>query len=138
MQLVEEWSKKLSNMLNEGSGYLKRMQTEATAYFDPSGEEATRFQFYFGPNQYQTLKESSKLSTSGKNLHLDKLIYFGWPIVRWVNRFFVVYLFDWLNSWGINMGIVLLLLTQKRHSKRHNCQRLPISLHWRSKIFSKN
>ena len=100
-----------SSSINEGSGYLKDMQAETTVYFDPSGEKASQFQFYFGPNQYQTLKESSKLSTSGKNLHLDKLIYFGWPIVRWVNRFFVVYLFDWLNSWGINMGIVLLLLT---------------------------
>ena len=100
-----------SSSINEGSGYLKDMQAEATVFFDPSGEKASQFQFYFGPNQYQTLKESSHLSTSGKNLHLDKLIYFGWPIVRWVNRFFVVYLFDWLNSWGINMGIVLLLLT---------------------------
>ena len=100
-----------SSPINEGSGYLKNMGAEATVYFDPSGEKASQFQFYFGPNQYQTLKESSCLSTSGKNLHLDKLIYFGWPIVRWVNRFFVVYLFDWLNSWGINMGIVLLLLT---------------------------
>ena len=100
-----------SSPINEGSGYLKEMQAETTVFFDPSGEKASQFQFYFGPNQYQTLKESSKLSTSGKNLHLDKLIYFGWPIVRWVNRFFVVYLFDWLNSWGINMGIVLLLLT---------------------------
>ena len=100
-----------SSSINEGSGYLKNMEAETTVFFDPSGEKASQFQFYFGPNQYQTLKESSKLSTSGKNLHLDKLIYFGWPIVRWVNRFFVVYLFDWLNSWGINMGIVLLLLT---------------------------
>lgn len=100
-----------SSPINEGSGYLKSMQAEATVYFDPSGETPSQFQFYFGPNQFQTLKESSHLSTSGKNLHLDKLIYFGWPIVRWVNRFFVVYLFDWLNSWGINMGIVLLLLT---------------------------
>ena len=100
-----------SSSINEGSGYLKNMEAETTVFFDPSGEKASQFQFYFGPNQYQTLKESSHLSTSGKNLHLDKLIYFGWPIVRWVNRFFVVYLFDWLNSWGINMGIVLLLLT---------------------------
>ena len=100
-----------SSPINEGSGYLKNMEAETTVFFDPSGEKVSQFQFYFGPNQYQTLKESSKLSTNGKNLHLDKLIYFGWPIVRWVNRFFVVYLFDWLTSWGINMGIVLLLLT---------------------------
>ena len=102
-----------SSPINEGSGYLKSMQAESTVFFDPSGEKASQFQFYFGPNQYQTLKESSKLSTSGKDLNLDKLIYFGWPIVRWVNRFFVVYLFDWLTSWGINMGIVLLLATAK-------------------------
>ena len=100
-----------SSPINEGSGYLKRMQAETTVFFDPSGQKASQFQFYFGPNQFQILKESSHLSTSGKDLNLDKLIYFGWPIVRWVNRFFVVYLFDWLTSWGINMGIVLLLLT---------------------------
>ena len=63
-----------SSSINEGSGYLKNMEAEATVFFDPSGEKASQFQFYFGPNQYQTLKESSKLSTSGKNLHLDKLI----------------------------------------------------------------
>ena len=100
-----------SSSINEGSGYLKNMEAETTVFFDPSGEKASQFQFYFGPNQFQTLKENSKLSTSGKDLNLDKLIYFGWPLVRWVNRFFVVYLFDWLNSWGINMGVVLLLLT---------------------------
>ncbi|MBQ4082826.1 MAG: membrane protein insertase YidC, partial [Bacteroidaceae bacterium] len=95
-----------SSPMNEGSGYLKNMTAETTVFFDPSGEKASDFQFYYGPNQFQTLKESSHLSTSGKDLDLDKLIYFGWPIVRWVNRFFVVYLFDWLNSWGMNMGIV--------------------------------
>lgn len=100
-----------SSPINEGSGYLKNMTAETTVFFDPSGEKASDFQFYYGPNQFQILKESSRLSTSGKDLDLDKLIYFGWPIVRWVNRFFVVYLFDWLNSWGMNMGIVLLLLT---------------------------
>lgn len=100
-----------SSPINEGSGYLKNMEAQATVYFDPSGETASNFQFYFGPNQFQILKENSHLSTNGQDLDLDKLIYFGWPIVRLVNRFFVVYLFDWLNSWGMNMGIVLLLLT---------------------------
>ena len=40
-----------SSSINEGSGYLKDMQAEATVFFDPSGDKASQFQFYFGPNQ---------------------------------------------------------------------------------------
>jgi len=38
-------------------------------------------------------------------------VYLGWPIVRWINRFIFLYLFDFLTSWGLNMGIILLLIT---------------------------
>lgn len=30
---------------------------------------------------------------------------------KWINRFFIIYIFDWLSSMGLSMGIVLLLLT---------------------------
>lgn len=101
-----------SDTLHEGRGYMKNCSASMFTPFDPSGKSATDLQFYFGPNKYSDLKESNKLSINPeKELHLHKLIYFGWPIVRWINRYFIMYLFDWLTSWGINMGIVLLLLT---------------------------
>lgn len=101
-----------SDTLHEDRGYMKNCSASMFTPFDPSGKSATDLQFYFGPNKYSDLKESNKLSINPeKELHLHKLIYFGWPIVRWINRYFIMYLFDWLTSWGINMGIVLLLLT---------------------------
>ncbi|MBQ8269587.1 MAG: membrane protein insertase YidC [Bacteroidaceae bacterium] len=101
-----------SDTINEGKGYLKNCYASMNAPFDPSGKVATDIQFYFGPNKYSDLVDSNALAINGdKDLELQKLIYFGWPIVRWINRFFIMYLFDWLNSWGMNMGIVLLLLT---------------------------
>jgi YidC/Oxa1 family membrane protein insertase len=45
------------------------------------------------------------------DLELQEIIYFGWPIVRWINRYFIMYLFDGLSNLGLNMGIVLILLT---------------------------
>ena len=68
-------------------------------------------QFYLGPNDFHTLKATNKLSSTDKDLDLQSLVYFGWPIVKWINRFFILYLFDWLTGFGLNMGIVLLLLT---------------------------
>ena len=101
-----------SDTLHEGKGYLKVCTADMTAPFDPSGRVASDFSFYFGPNKFSILDESSELIGGEDNdLQLQKLIYFGWPIVRWINRFFIMYLFDWLTSWGLSMGLVLLLLT---------------------------
>ena len=101
-----------SDTLHEGRGYMKNCSAAMYAPFDPSGKKATDLQFYFGPNKYSVLKASNELSiNSDKELQLHKLIYFGWPIVRLINRYFIIYLFDWLTSWGLSMGLVLLLLT---------------------------
>lgn len=101
-----------SDTLNKGRGYLKNCTMDLSTPFDPTGKVATDIQFYLGPNKFSELMASNKLAVNGdKDLKLEKLIYFGWPIVRWINRFFIMYLFDWLSGWGLNMGIVLLLLT---------------------------
>ena len=101
-----------SDTLHEGRGYMKNCSVAMYAPFDPSGKHPTDLQFYFGPNKYSEFKASNNLSiNSDKELQLHKLIYFGWPIVRLINRYFIIYLFDWLTSWGLSMGLVLLLLT---------------------------
>ncbi len=101
-----------SDTLHEGRGYMKNCSASMFTTFDPSGKTPTELQFYFGPNKYSTLKTSNELTINpDKELNLHELIYFGWPIVRLINRYFIIYLFDWLTSWGISMGVVLLLLT---------------------------
>lgn len=100
-----------SNMMDKGTGFLKEYDAQATTAFDPTGKQATNLQFYFGPNHFQTLQAHNKLSISGKNLELEELVDLGWPLFRWINRFVTLYIFDWLKGWGLNMGIVLMIMT---------------------------
>lgn len=100
-----------SKQEEKGSGFLKTYEAEAKTAFDPTGAKPTTLQVYLGPNDYHTLQAHNKMSVSDKKLKLESLIYFGWPIVRLINRYFIIYLFDWLTTLGLPMGYVLLLLT---------------------------
>ena len=59
--------------------------------------------FYFGPNHFKTLKKY--------DLKLQRQIDVGnFFLIRWIN-YVVIYVFDWLGSYGWNYGIVILILT---------------------------
>ena len=101
-----------SKKIEKGQNMLKSFSANMNVPFDPTGVKATGIQFYFGPNKFGTLQECSSMSlNAGDDLELEEIIYFGWPIVRWINRYFIMYLFDGLSGLGLNMGLVLILLT---------------------------
>ena len=96
----------------KGSGFMKNYTAEMTTTFDPTGKEATNLQFYLGPNHFKTLLASNDLCINkNEDPELEDIVYLGWPLLRWINRWFTINLFDWLSGWGLNMGIVLLLMT---------------------------
>lgn len=101
----------ISTPEEEGSGYLKSYSCNTDLQFDPSGAQATQLQFYFGPNNYRLLQSMEDFRLSDNELDLQELVYLGWPLVRWINRFFTLYVFDFLTKMGLPMGIVLLLIT---------------------------
>ena len=98
-----------SRMEKQGSGYIKDYSAEMNTFFDPTGKQATDMYFYFGPNHYKTLKALDK--GRDDKWELDNLVYLGWPLIRWINKFITINVFDWLSGWGLSMGIVLLILT---------------------------
>ena len=101
-----------SQVYQKGQGYLKNYEATMQTAFDPTGAQPTQLQMYIGPNDFHTLKAHNDLSLNAdKDLELEDLVYLGWPIVRWINRWFIIYLFDWLKGFGLHMGLVLLLLT---------------------------
>ncbi|MBQ9671186.1 MAG: membrane protein insertase YidC, partial [Prevotella sp.] len=95
----------------KGSGYLKEYKASLTTKFDPKGKEPTELEMYFGPNDFRLLKSIEKQSTFDKELKMERLVYLGWPLFRIINRWFTLYVFDGLTSLGLNMGIVLILIT---------------------------
>ena len=95
----------------KGQGYMKKLMAKTNVAFDPEGNQPTRFQFYFGPNDYRILKQNSKLANSDHKIRLNRVIDLGWPIVREINRYLIIPLFNLLSKWNLNMGIVILLMT---------------------------
>lgn len=95
----------------KGLGYMKKLMAKTHTAFDPEGNSPTRFQFYFGPNDYRILKQNSKLAHGDHKIRLNRVMDLGWPIVREVNRFLIIPLFTLLSKWNLNMGIVILLMT---------------------------
>lgn len=69
--------------------------------------EETRIplQFYFGPNKFKTLKQY--------DLGMERQIPLGWSffLMHWINRFAVLPVFNWLETTGMNYGIIILILT---------------------------
>lgn len=104
-----EKTKLNSKMEAQGSGYIKDYSAEMSTVFDPSGKNPTRLFFYFGPNHYKTLTALDKGRED--KWELNRLVYLGWPLIRWINQFITINVFDWLSGWGLSMGIVLLILT---------------------------
>ena len=98
-----------SRMEQQGSGYLKDYSAEMNTAFDPTGQTPTQLYLYLGPNHYKTLSALDK--GRDQKWELNKLVYLGWPLIRWVNKLFTINIFDWLSGWGLSMGVVLLLMT---------------------------
>ena len=95
----------------KGSGYLKHYEAKMKTFFDPTGAKPTELEMYIGPNDFRLLNKIEDESKFGKDLELQRLVYLGWPLFRIINRWFTIYVFDWLTSLGFNMGVVLILIT---------------------------
>ena len=95
----------------KGSGYLKQYEAKMKTFFDPTGKTPSEFDFYYGPNDFRLLKRVEKECAFDKDLDMQRLVYLGWPLFRIINRWFTIYVFDFLTGLNINMGIVLILIT---------------------------
>ena len=100
-----------STLQSRHSGYIKQYTTHTSVPFDLTGKTYTGFRFYLGPNHYHTLKAYDENLARDERLHLNKLVPLGWKIVSWINTALVIPMFDLFTSWGLHIGIVILLMT---------------------------
>jgi len=83
---------------------VKQLSASFSMPYDHRPIENYAMQFYFGPTHYQTLKKFD-------DLQLEKQIKLGWGIFSWVNRFLVIPVFNFLNGFNLNFGLIILILT---------------------------
>lgn len=82
---------------------VKFYQTKAELAYTGQKENNYGFSFFFGPNKYKTLKAEGN--------DFNKIINMGWGPMGWINKFITVPIFDFLDGFNMNYGIVILILT---------------------------
>ncbi len=100
-----------SRMMPKSSDYIKEYDTKTVIGFDPTGGKSTDMRIYMGPNHYHTLKAYDEGVDKENRLHLQELVPLGWKIVSWINKILVIPMFDLFTSWGLHIGVVILLMT---------------------------
>ena len=93
--------------------FLKDMSMSASMEYSSENNTPLAFNVFYGPNKYHLLKEYSETYATDSNdqLALDEMISLGWRFFRWINKWIIIPLFDWINSWGIGMGWAILVFT---------------------------
>lgn len=85
------------------AGQTGKYHAELTLDHRASASKPFGMWMYLGPNHFQTLK--------AQQCGLEKQIPLGWGIFGWVNRFIVIPVFNWLDSFQWNYGFIILVLT---------------------------
>ena len=90
---------------NENPRYIKTMTSVIGLPYDPMQDNTVGMSFYFGPNKYNILNKM--------DLDLEQQIQLGWGffLLNWINRFAIIPVFNFLEGFGWNYGIIILVLT---------------------------
>ncbi len=85
--------------------HIRFFTTELGLPFNPGASSLIPLKMYFGPNHINTLRKE------GKDLDLEELVFLGKNIISWINRFIIIPIFNWLDNYIGNYGIIILILT---------------------------
>jgi len=83
--------------------HLKHYSARISLPFLNGNDETLKLNFYFGPNHFKTLKKY--------NLGFEKVIPLGRWIIRWINRYVVIPVFDLLENRIASYGLIIFILT---------------------------
>ena len=102
-------STKNNNIENKKTNFIHEFSINLKLAFNNKMQDRSKYQFYFGPNDYQELKNLKSYSKGYEDI-ID-LGYIG--IDTWVNKKFIIPLFSFLNNNFKNygFGLIIFLLT---------------------------
>ncbi len=84
--------------------YVRHYRSSIDMPYDRTGDQNFGMQLYFGPNSFTRLKEYGDMG-------LENVVTVGGSLIRWINAYVVIPIFNWLSNWIVNFGIIILLLT---------------------------
>ena len=104
----------LTSTLLDSDDYIKHFvaQTQAPVTMDADRDLiSASFRHYFGPVHFNTLRAFDAGLAGDEQLRLQELVFLGHRWISWINRLFVIPLFDFFLSLGWGMGLIIFMLT---------------------------
>jgi YidC/Oxa1 family membrane protein insertase len=92
-----------SILIDAPSKNLRKFSAVVGLPYESKAKQNFDLAFYFGPNQFNTLKKY--------NLNLEELVSVGKWIVKWINQFAIIPIFNFLNRFISSYGLIILILT---------------------------
>ena len=83
--------------------YIRNYTSEIGVPFNLASSNVINMKMYYGPNSTKILKK--------EGMELEKLVFLGKNIIGWINRFAIIPIFNWLNKFIRNYGLIILILT---------------------------
>ena len=93
-----------SNKMTDQSRFIKKYNALIGMEFKTAQAQQTiPMSLYFGPNHYKTLRQY--------DAGLEQLVFLGKNIIRWINQFVIIPIFNWLGGFIGSYGLIILIMT---------------------------
>lgn len=87
----------------EESEYIRHFRSNLDIPYDRTSDFNMPMQIYYGPNHFQSLKKIG--------FELQELVTVGGSIIRWINAYLIIPIFNWLDNFIGSYGLIILVLT---------------------------
>jgi YidC/Oxa1 family membrane protein insertase len=94
----------MQERFNDPGRYVRRFSSSIDMPYNRTSDQLIGMQLYFGPNNFTALKDYGDLGLEG-------VVTVGGSMIRWINAFVVIPIFNWLSKYFVNFGIIILFLT---------------------------
>jgi YidC/Oxa1 family membrane protein insertase len=85
------------------SRYLRFFESEIGVPYTHGENSVVNMKFYFGPNSFTLMKKY--------DMQLEELVFLGRNIIRWINQFVIIPIFNVLDNFIVSYGLIILILT---------------------------
>jgi len=80
--------------------FMRYYTSEIGVPFGSGSSNSVNMKLYYGPNSITILKK--------EGLQLEKIVFLGRNIIGWISRFAIIPIFNWLNHFIKNFGLIFL------------------------------
>lgn len=83
--------------------YHRYYTSEIGVPYGAGTSNSVSMKMYYGPNSIPILKK--------EKIQLERVVFLGKNIIGWINRFVIIPIFNWLDNFIGNYGLIILILT---------------------------